>query len=142
MHGCILLRYLSSPHLSEQLEKALLKMLSISSCRRHHQMRRQYCKTLMHLSILGPTTPHTGCRWGLVGIIRDLHVNFDPRGGAFDQFAVKKYVLEWSWQSLGEPERSRVVTFIGGRKELKYFQTFLMSSEGRKFTQSVIFESS
>ena len=41
--------------------------------------------------------------------------------------AVKKY---WSlgMQSLGEPERSRVVTFIGGRKEL-------MSSEGRKFTQ-------
>ena len=41
---------------------------------------------IMHLSILGPTTPHTGHRWGLVGIIRDLHVNFDPRGGAFDQF--------------------------------------------------------
>ena len=31
-----------------------------------------------------------------VGIIRDLHVNFDPRGGAFDQFAVKKY-----WSGLG-----------------------------------------
>ena len=50
----------------------------------------------MHLSILGPTTPHTGHRWGLVGIIHDLHVNFDPRGGAFDQFAVKKY-----WSGLG-----------------------------------------
>ena len=48
--------------------------------------RRHCCLTLMHLSILGPTTPHTGHRWGLVGIIRDLHMNFDPRGGAFDQF--------------------------------------------------------
>ena len=38
----------------------------------------------MHLSILCPTTPHMGHRWGLVGINRDLHVNFDPRGGAFD----------------------------------------------------------
>ena len=54
------------------------------------------CLDVMHLSILGPTTPHTGHRWGLVGIIRDLHVNFDPRGGAFDQFAVKKY-----WSGLG-----------------------------------------
>ena len=44
---------------------------------------------VMHLSILGPTTPHTGHRWGLVGIIRDLHVNFDPRGGAFDQFSMR-----------------------------------------------------
>ena len=39
---------------------------------------------VMHLLILCPTTPHTGHRWGLVGINRDLHVNFDPRGGAFD----------------------------------------------------------
>ena len=59
----------------------------------------------MHLSILGPTNPHTGHRWGLVGIIRDLHVNFDPRGGAFDQ-AVKKY---WSgfgslWENQKEAE--------------------------------------
>ena len=63
----------------------------------------------MHLSILGPTTPHTGHRWGLVGIIRDLHVNFDPRGGAFDlsphnlcHEAVKKY---WSLGSLWENQK-------------------------------------
>ena len=65
-----------------------------------------------------------------MGINRDLHVNFDPRGGAFDlsphnlchevRMAVKKFLV--SWQSLGEPERSRVVTFIGGRKGLKRFQ--------------------
>ena len=30
--------------------------------------------------------------------------------------AAKKVLV--SWRSLGEPERSRVVTFIGGRKEL------------------------
>ena len=67
-------------------------------------------------------------------------MNFDPRGGAFDlsphnlcHEAVKKY---WSLGSLWENQKeSRVVTFIGGRKELKYFQSFLMSSEGRKFTQ-------
>ena len=75
----------------------------------------------MHLSILGPTTPHTGHRWGSIG--GDLHVNFDPRGGAFDQFAVKKVLAVFG-------RTSRVVTFIGGRKELKYFQSFLMSSEG------------
>ena len=79
----------------------------------------------MRLSILCPTTPHTGHRWGLVGINRYLHVNFDPRGGAFDlsphnlchelRMAAKKVLV--SWRSLGEPERSRVVTFIGGRKE-------------------------
>ena len=78
-------------------------------------------------------------------INRDFHVTFDPRGGAFDlsphnlchevRMTAKKDLV--SWQFLGEPERSRVVTFIGGRKELyteilytqKYFQ---MSSEGRK----------
>ena len=32
------------------------------------------------------------------------------------RMAAKKVLV--SWQSLGEPERSRVVTFIGGRKEL------------------------
>ena len=64
-----------------------------------------------------------GHRWGLVGINCDLHVNFDLRGGAFDLsphnlcHEVRKEVLV-SWRSLGEPERSRVVTFIGGRKEL------------------------
>jgi hypothetical protein len=40
--------------------------------------------SFMHLSILGPTTPHTGLRWGLVGIIHNMHVNFDPRGRALD----------------------------------------------------------
>ena len=61
-----------------------------------------------------------------MGINRNLHVNFDPRGGAFDlsphnlchevRMAAKKVLV--SWPSLGEPERSREVTFIGGRKEL------------------------
>ena len=58
-----------------------------------------------------------------MGINRDLHVNFDPRGGAFDlsphnlcRMAAKEVLV--SWRSLGEPERSRVVAFIGGRKEL------------------------
>ena len=78
----------------------------------------------MHLSILGPTTPHTGHRWGLVGIFYDLHVNFDPRGGAFDlsphnlcHEAVKKY---WCLGSLWENQKEAecMVTFIGGRKEL------------------------
>ena len=64
-----------------------------------------------------------GHRWGLVGISPDLHVNFDSRGGAFDlsphnlyhevRMAAKKVLVSWR-----EPERSRVVTFIGGRKEL------------------------
>ena len=64
----------------------------------------------------------TGHRWGLVLINRDLHMNFDLRGGVFDpspqfvRMAAKKVLV--SWQSLGGPERSRVVTFIGGRKEL------------------------
>ena len=52
-------------------------------------------------------------------------MNFDPRGGAFDlsphnlchEVRMAKKVLV-SWQSLGEPERSRVAAFIGGRKEL------------------------
>ena len=79
----------------------------------------------MHLSILRPTTPHKGHRWGLVGINRDWHVNFDPRGGAFDlsphnlchevRMAAKK-----GFGVLGEPERSSVVTFNGGRKELQW----------------------
>ena len=71
-----------------------------------------------------PPIRDTGGDWW--GISRDLHVNFDPRGGALDlsphnlchevRMAAKKVLV--SWQSLGEPERSRVVTFIGGRKEL------------------------
>ena len=73
-----------------------------------------------------------------MGINRDLHVNFDPRGGAFDlsphnlchevRMAAKKVLV--SWRSLGEPERSRVV-IIGKNYRQKYFQSFLMSSEGR-----------
>ena len=53
-------------------------------------------------------------------------MNFDPRGGAFDlsphnlchevRMAAKKVLV--SWRSLEEPGGSRVVTFIGGRKEL------------------------
>ena len=55
-----------------------------------------------------------------MGINRNLHVNFDPRGGAFDlvsqfvRMAAKEVLV--SWRSLEEPERSRVVTFIW-RKE-------------------------
>ena len=76
----------------------------------HSQFSVQFLQLkVMHLSILGPTTPHTGHRWGLVGIIRDLHVNFDPRGGAFDlsphnlcHEAVKKY---WCLGSLWENQK-------------------------------------
>ena len=69
-------------------------------------------------------------------------VNFDPRGAAFDlsphnlchevRMAAKKVLV--SWRSLGEPERSRVVTSLeeGKNYRQKYFQSFLMSSEGRK----------
>ena len=94
--------------------------------------------SVMHLSILRPIRDTGG-----VGINRDLHMNFDPRGGAFDlsphnlchevRMAAKKVLV--SWQSLGEPERSRVV------KEGKKY-VFLMYSEGRKFTCRCIFLSS
>ena len=82
---------------------------------------------VMHLSILGPTTPHTGHRWGLVGIIRDLHMNFDPRGGA--QFAVKKY---WSLGSLWENQKE--AEWLPSLEEGKRPKV-VMSSEERKFTQ-------
>ena len=69
---------------------------------------------------------YQGFSYGWQRVNRDLHVNFDPRGGAFDlsphnlchevRMAASKVLV--SWRSLGEPERSRVVTFIGGRKEL------------------------
>ena len=65
---------------------------------------------IMHLSILGPTTP-----------IRDT-------GGDWChevRMAAKKVLV--SWQSLGEPERSRVVTFIG-----ELYTEVSVSSEGRK----------
>ena len=74
---------------------------------------------IMHLSILRPTTPHTGHRWGLVVINRDLHVNFDPRGGAFDLSPHNLcHEVRRKFWCLGGLERTRVVTFIGGRKEL------------------------
>ena len=51
------------------------------------------------------TYQYTGHRWGLVGINCDLHVNFDPRGGAFDlsphnlchevRMAAKKVLVSW-----------------------------------------------
>ena len=39
---------------------------------------------VMHLSILGPPPPYWTQVGLAVGINPDLHVNFDPRGGAFD----------------------------------------------------------
>ena len=42
--------------------------------------------------------------------------------------AAKKVLV--SWRSLGEPERSRVVTFIGGKNyRQKYFQSFFRGEE-------------
>ena len=93
----------------------------------------------MHLSILGPTTPHTGHRWGLVGIIRNLHVNFDPRGGAFDlsphnlchevRMAVKKF---FGVLAVFGRTRKKQSGYLHWRKERT--EIFLMSSEGRKFS--------
>ena len=84
---------------------------------------------VMHLSILGPTTPHTGHRWGLVGIIRDLHVNFDPRGGAFD---LSPHNLYWSLGSLWENQKE--AEWLPSLEEGKRLKV-VMSSEGRKFAQ-------
>ena len=95
---------------------------------------------IMHLSILCPTTPHMGHRWGLVGINRDLHVNFDPRGGAFDlsphnfvPMAAKKVLVSWRslWENQKEAEWLPSLE-EGKNYRQKYFQSFLMSSEGRK----------
>ena len=94
---------------------------------------------LMHLSILCPTTPHRRHRWGLVGINRDLHVNFDLRGGAFDlnlchevRIAAKKVLV--SWRSLENQKEAEWLTSLeeGKNYRQKYFQSFLMSSVGRK----------
>ena len=94
-----LFRAISSSELAAELRKVIPQLQEISAGK------------VMHLSILGPTTPHMGHRWGLVGIICDLHVNFDPRGGAFDQFAVKKY-----WSGLGRT-RKKQSGYLHWRKE-------------------------
>ena len=88
-------------------------------------------ETLMHLSILCPTTPPPppppirdtgGDWWGLITTCtRELWTEgwgiWLPRNLCHEvRMAAKKVWV--SWQSLGEPERNRVVTFIGGRKEL------------------------
>ena len=43
-----------------------------------------------------------------------------------------------TWQSLGEPERSRVVTFIGGKKKL-YTEMFSDVFRGEEVASSLFF---
>ena len=78
----------------------------------------------------------------LVGINHDLHMNFDSRCGPFDlsphnlchevRMAVKKVVVSWHWENQKEAEW--LPSLEEGKIYTEIFQSFLMSSGGRKFT--------
>ena len=79
-----------------------------------------------------------------MGINRDLHVNFDPRGGVFDlsphnlchevRMAAKKVLV--SWRSLGEAEWLPSLE-EGKNYRQKYFQSFSDVFRGEEVASSL-----